>query len=271
MTYISPNLQLKTYDLTTDGTTLVSQYINDTSGSTITSDMLKIDTWAGDTNASMVKVTASAVILSASVITAGSYTQVLVNNRGQVISASVTPARNGNIWMPATGMFPSLTNGCAPLRKIQMASSGFNILVMDFSGSLVQYCEASLKMPDDWKGTPLTASFVWQHSASSVGYGVVWGIMGSSLIDGQSINYSQYNRYGTSASWVEAPDVGGSASTVYITGSTPYFNVASGSVRTPAGGDICQFIIRRSASAVNDTSDLDAGLWGVSITYERKL
>lgn len=276
MTYNTPNLQLVSYDLASDGSVLTSQYINDVSGSTITSNMMKLDTFAAGVTASMIEVTASAVILSASVITAGSYTQVLINDRGQIISASVTPARNGNLWLGAAGMIPSTASPCYSLRKMEFPTNQNNIYVMDFSGSLTMYCEQWFRMPDDWDGNAISASFTWLSASIAVGTGVVWGIMGNTYIDGQDLSATHLSRFGTSASWAEAPDVATSACAIMTTPSTPITGsvVRFSSIRASgsgAAGDIGHVIIRRSASAVDDTSDVNASLIGVTLTYGRKL
>lgn len=93
MTATTPNIGLITYNPITDGSSLVFSYMNDMSAS-VTSNMTKIDTYAGNTSASVTNISASlANISSASLITLTSSSplsneKILSNGTGTVITIS---------------------------------------------------------------------------------------------------------------------------------------------------------------------------------------
>jgi hypothetical protein len=111
MTSKTPFLNLTLYSTTTDGSSLFYSYINDTSGSTLLSNMSLIDISSSQISASIVGLSASIVDLqnapsaitgssvmstttgstvkhNVSGITAGSYTKVEVDSWGHVITGS---------------------------------------------------------------------------------------------------------------------------------------------------------------------------------------
>lgn len=98
MTTSTTNLGLTTYNGTTDASTLFYDYISQLSGSTVTSNMQKIDAFAGQTSGCIININGSLVGLSASIVslsTGGSY----VGTSAQINSGSAN-----NVLVSASGL-----------------------------------------------------------------------------------------------------------------------------------------------------------------------
>lgn len=122
----TPNLGLKTYNTVTDSATLFLTYVNDVSGSSATENLSKIDTFAGETSASMTAVkSGSFVVLSLNptlpnewLLSAGSGitiaqningSSILINSTGMTVASAstITAGTNNTEAVSASGLAQS--------------------------------------------------------------------------------------------------------------------------------------------------------------------
>jgi hypothetical protein len=160
------------------------------------------------------------------------------------------------VFIPASAMVPSATNGCEPLSTIAVASGQPDITALRFDPTTTEYAEFSISMPKRWNAGTFTARFDWTHPATSNNFGVVWGIRAVARGDGDPIGTA----FGTG---VVTTDTGGTTNTLYRTAESAAIT-ASGD---PAKEDTVFFQVYRDAPNAADTLAVDAMLLGVSLFY----
>lgn len=164
-----------------------------------------------------------------------------IGRRSKFISASEMIVRTSN--GPANGSVEATTN------KVMMVSK-------DFDPSTVEYVQYWFLAPANWDEGPMTAKFVWKHAATSVNFGVRWGIQGLAVSDDDPLDAA----FGTAA---EVTDTGGTTNDLYTSPETAAFTFAG----SPAAGDWIGVQIYRAAAHAADTMAIDAGLLGVMLFF----
>lgn len=165
----------------------------------------------------------------------------------------------GSLWLPASAMHPSTTNGATAVAQTEMATNKQNIRYLAFPDAATRYAETAVGMPDDWDGGTFTAKFHWTCTASGF-FQVVWQVEARSYGDDESIDAA----WGTAISKTIAQ--GSSASQVQ-SGTT----IAVTPAGTPAAGELLLLRVARLGSDGSDNLAQDALLLGVRIDYARKL
>lgn len=168
--------------------------------------------------------------------------------------ANVTIGQH-TIWIPAVAMIPAVTNG-PELNSIETATNKVLINTMDFSTAAEEFVQFGIQMPKSWDRATLVAQFIWSHASTATNFGVVWGIEGLSLSDGNVFETAW-------GSEVVIADIGGSTDTAYITSETAGITLAG----SPAVEDYSMFRITRVVGNVNDTLGIDARLHGIKLHY----
>lgn len=166
--------------------------------------------------------------------------------------AGADPKRS--IYIPATGMYPSTTAGCAPLAQVESSTNDVNIKVLDFdgAGTSKESAEFGVQSPTYWDASTVTAQFIWYATAGS---GTVnWEIQGLALSDDDALDTA----YGTLQ---EVTDTLTATGDVHITAETSAITIAG----SPVAGDWLQFRVNRDPA--NDTNTSDARLMGIRIRF----
>lgn len=161
-----------------------------------------------------------------------------------------------SLWIPAAGIRPSSTGGCAVLALIASAANQPDISSLDFDATTAEYAQFWVRMPKNWNENTITATFYWSHAATTTNFGVRWGIQGVSISDDDTIAVA----YGTAQ---EVTDTGGTTNDLYVSAATSAITIAG----TPAAGDMCAFRVYRDPVNAGDTMAIDARLHGVALFY----
>jgi hypothetical protein len=161
-----------------------------------------------------------------------------------------------SLWIPAAGIRPSSTGGCAALALVASAANQPDISSLDFDSATTEYAQFWVRMPKNWNEGTVTASFYWSHAATTTNFGVRWGIQGVAVSDDDTIAVA----YGTEQ---EVTDTGGTTNDLYVSATTSAMTIAG----TPAAGDMCAFRVYRDHADAADTMAIDARLHGVAIFY----
>lgn len=159
------------------------------------------------------------------------------------------------IWVPALAMVPRTTNG-AGSGTAETSSNRVMIRTLDFDGSTQEFAQFAIQMPKSWDEGTIIAQFLWSHPATTVNFGVVWGISAQARSDNENLD----NAFGTV---VTVTDTGGTTDRMYITSETGAVTVGS----TPSPEDYITFQIQRNPADASDTMAVDARLHGVKIHY----
>lgn len=161
-----------------------------------------------------------------------------------------------SLWIPAAGMRPSSSGGCAPLALVATAANQPDVSSLDFDGVTAEYAQFWVRMPKAWDEGTLTAQFYWSHAATTTDFGVRWGLQGVAVSDDDTIAVA----YGTA---VEVTDTGGTTNDLYVSPATTAITVAG----TPVAGDMVAFRAYRDPANGADTMAIDARLMGIAIFY----
>lgn len=116
MTSTTSILGLKTYNATTDASTLTLSYINDVSGSSSAENLQIIDSFARNvitgcymSASTGITISGSKISLTPTGVVSGSYNQIEVDTYGRIISGSITAASSGSLNI--SGVFPIIVSG----------------------------------------------------------------------------------------------------------------------------------------------------------------
>lgn len=157
-------------------------------------------------------------------------------------------------WIPAFGMRPSMTNGCAPLAQIAMGGSQPDMFSLDFDPTTQEFAEYYLWMPKSWNEGTVTFQALWSHGATATNFGVVWGLRGAAISDGENHALA----FGTAA---EVADTGGNTNYNFQTAESAAITIAG----TPAVNDLVCIQVYRKPADASDTLAVDARLLGLKV------
>jgi len=183
------------------------------------------------------------------------YTSVGTNTDGSMDQASIKAAIIGlqDLFVPASAMWPRVTNGCADLSKTEMVTSLVNIQTLDFDPDTQTYAQFGISLPTNWNNGTVTAKIYWMAATGSGD--VKWQIKGGAYSDNDLFTTA----LGTAQS---VTDTLLAASKLQITAATSAITLAG----SPADSDMLFFEISRVAADGADTLTSNAKLIGVVIT-----
>jgi hypothetical protein len=156
------------------------------------------------------------------------------------------------VFVTSGAIQPSVTGGCAALTSLASAANQPDIVTLDFDPTTQEFAQFGIVMPKSWNEGTISARFIWSHAATTVNFGVVFGIQAVAVSDGDAIAVA----YGTG---VEVADTGGTTNVLYQSGETSGMTIAG----TPAAEDMVFFRVYRKPADASDTMAIDARLHGV--------
>lgn len=160
------------------------------------------------------------------------------------------------IWIPATAMRPTTSNGCASITDVETTAGRPDLQVLDFDASSDEHAQFQVSMPKSWNEGTITYQVFWTSTATDTD-GVTWALQGVACADGDTIDVA----YGTAVTVDDANQ--STAEDLYATAESGAVTIAG----TPAAGDLCFFRVFRDVSDANDTAAEDARLIGVKIFF----
>lgn len=163
------------------------------------------------------------------------------------------------IWIPATAMRATASNGCGSLTTTETTAGRPDIVGLPFDASSDEHAQFSVAMPKSWNEGTVTAQFYWTHNGGQTGGldGVAFAIQGVAVSDDDTLDVA----YGTAIA-MSAKD-GATAEDLYASAVTSAVTIAG----TPAAGDLCYFRVLRDVSDAGDDLDVDAILIGVKLYF----
>lgn len=159
------------------------------------------------------------------------------------------------IWIPVAAISPRGTNGAGPA-VIEMPVNKISFKLLNFDPAVEEFAHVFVQMPKSWDRSTVTAKLVWIHSATTITYGVTWGVSAVAFSDGDSLDVP----FGVEQT---VTDVGGTTNVIYHTDITPAIEVGG----TPITNDVVAFQISRKVADAGDTLSVDAGLMGMVLYY----
>lgn len=159
------------------------------------------------------------------------------------------------IWVPAVALTPRTTNGAAS-GSMESTTNDVMTKYLAFDSATSEGAQVMVQMPKSWNEGTIVAQFVWTHPATTVNFGVKWGIRAVAFANDDALDTA----FGTEQ---EVADTGGTTSDVYISDETSALTVAG----SPAAEELVCFEVYRDPVDGSDTLAVDAYLIGVKIHY----
>jgi len=185
-----------------------------------------------------------------------SSTGLEINSAFTVGGASGKAAGKETIWIPASAMQPTTSNGCSALTTNEISANMPEMVVLDFDQTSAEYAQFSICFPKSWDEGTVSFQFFWSGIAATTG--VTMQLQGVAVDDNQNING---NGFGTAVS-VNDNALGGT-SKMAISAESGAMTIAD----TPLENDICYFRLGRNPSDGNDTMAGDLRLHGIKLFF----
>lgn len=158
-----------------------------------------------------------------------------------------------DLYIPAVGIWPRTTSGCAAVAKSELATSILNIQTLDFDQTTQEFAQFTMVLPRNWNNGTITVKFYW--TAASGSGSVVWAISGGAYSDDDALTVA----LGTA---IAVTDTLISTNDLHISSATAAVTLAG----APADADFLGFQISRNPVDAADTLTADAKLLGIVIT-----
>jgi len=160
------------------------------------------------------------------------------------------------IWVPASAMQPTTSNGCAALATVETTSGRPDMVVLDFDDGSDEHAQFSVAFPKSYNLGTVTFRAYWTTTATDTD-GCTWGLQGVAMNDNETIDIA----YGTAVVVDDAAQ--GAAEELYITAESGAITIAG----TMADEDLCFFRVFRDVSDSNDDMAEDARLIGIKLFF----
>ena len=160
-----------------------------------------------------------------------------------------------SIWVPATSIVPTASNGCASVATVETTSGRPDMNVLDFDKDSDEHAQFSVAFPKSWNAGTVTFQFFWSGLAATTG--VSMGLQGVAFADNDSIDTA----YGTAV--VVDDDAQGAVEELLVSAESGAITIAG----SPGDSELCYFRIFRDVSDSNDDMAGDCRLHGVKLFF----
>jgi len=169
-------------------------------------------------------------------------------------TAAVKIAGTETIFVPATAMFGTTTNG-AEANAVETTATRPEMKVLDFDASTIEYAQFSIAMPKSWNEGVITFQAFWSPSTTNTGAALI-GLQGISVANDATSDIA----------FPTAVDVtdSGTATVEDVLVSPVSANVT---ITSAAADTYTYFQVARNATSGSDTFTGDVRLLGIKIFY----
>lgn len=158
------------------------------------------------------------------------------------------------IGVPAGAIAPRTTTGAGP-STLETATNRVVYRSVDFDATTQEFAQFVVPMPKGWNEGTVTYQVLWTHPATTVNFGVVFGMSAVGFGDTDAGDAA----FGTV---VTVTDTGGTTNAVYHSPVSGALTVAGA-----AENDLVIFQLQRNPADASDTLAVDARVIGVKIHF----
>lgn len=157
-----------------------------------------------------------------------------------------------DLFIPASAMWPTITNGCATLAQSEIATSLFNIQTLDFDQTTEEHAQFQLVLPRKWNNLTITFVPYWTASSGTPGQTVRWQMNGASYANDDSLTTA-------TGSSIAVDDTLLATNDLHIGAESSPMTLSN----TPGSMDLLMLQVHRGVAS--DDLAADAKLLGVSL------
>lgn len=162
-----------------------------------------------------------------------------------------------SIWVPASDMTPTTTNGCSTLTQVELTPGQPELRVLDFDQSSDEFAQFELAIPNGWnKGTIFWQAY-WTNGTALTD-NVEWRLQGVAVGDSDAIDVA----YGTATTVIDAGQ--GVANDMHVAALSGATTIGG----TPSNDQVVYFKVSRNTGTASNLA-ADARLIGIKILYTR--
>ena len=165
------------------------------------------------------------------------------------------------IWVPATAMYATTTNGCADIDQTELTAGQPELKTLDFDPSSDENAQFTIAFPKAWDPSQLIMYQVfWTANSTNTG-NCIWNLKGVAIANDDAIDTA----FGTAVAITDAHS--GTANDLNVTAQSGSVTIAG----SPAADEDVFFNISRDANDGSDTFTGDAKLLGIKIFFATNL
>ena len=165
------------------------------------------------------------------------------------------------IWVPATAMYATTTNGCADIDQTELTAGQPELKTLDFDPSTDENAQFTIAFPKAWDPSQLIMYQVfWTANSTNTG-NCIWNLKGVAIANDDAIDTA----FGTAVAITDAHS--GTANDLNVTAQSGSVTIAG----SPAADEDVFFNISRDANDASDTFTGDAKLLGIKIFFATNL
>ena len=170
-------------------------------------------------------------------------------------TAAVKVAGKETIFVPASAMYGSTTNGAAAA-QVETTATRPDLKVLDFDASTAEYAQFAIAMPKSWNLGTVTYQVFWSPSTTNTG-NCIFGLQGVACGDSDTIDVA----YGTA---IEVTDAGiGTVEDQQVTSESSAMTIAG----SPADDQQTYFQLYRDAADGSDTFTGECRVLGIKLFF----
>ena len=183
--------------------------------------------------------------------------ELYVDDNGvrRLITMDNLVAGKRTMWIPAAGMRPTVTGGCAALADTETTSGRPDMTQLAFDNTSDEHAQFQIAFPALWNLGTVTFQAFWTGLVSGAG-GVAWGLQGVAVSDDDTMDVVYGDAKVVTDTFILAEDM-------HVTVESAAVAIAG----TPANDDECFFRIFRDVSNAADNRAADCNLLGIKLFF----